>query len=190
MRDSGALSSACTCCHLPDSSNAPVATFQIRAMKFRKIRAPIKIKSALPPPPKTQNTPPPPKTRNFMDMGFSCRKNAFFPGVHKIDAPISGPRIADKNFTDTRIFLRNARKLGYASNGMFMRTRPKTEVRWFCLNRYKTRRTPVKRDRKLGPKEWSTARTRSERDTSLHNLRSSIGKGRSRRFVTRRFAKN
>ena len=26
-------------------------------------------------------------------------------GVHKIDAPISGPRIADKNFTDTRIFL-------------------------------------------------------------------------------------
>ena len=40
-----------------------------------------------------------------MDMGFSCRENAFFPGVHKIDAPISGPRIADKNFTDTRIFL-------------------------------------------------------------------------------------
>ena len=40
-----------------------------------------------------------------MDMGFSCRKNAFFPGVHKIDAPISGPRIADNNFTDTRIFL-------------------------------------------------------------------------------------
>ena len=42
-----------------------------------------------------------------MDKGFSCRKNAFFPGVHKIDAPISGPRIADKNFTDTRIFLKN-----------------------------------------------------------------------------------
>ena len=42
-----------------------------------------------------------------MDMVFSCRKNAFFAGVHKIDAPISGPRIADKNFTDTkRIFLK------------------------------------------------------------------------------------
>ena len=40
-----------------------------------------------------------------MDMGFSCRKSAFFLGVHKIGAPISGPRIADKNFTDTRIFL-------------------------------------------------------------------------------------
>ena len=39
-----------------------------------------------------------------MDMGFSCRKKAFFPGVHKIGAPISGPRIADTNFTDTRIF--------------------------------------------------------------------------------------
>ena len=40
-----------------------------------------------------------------MDMGFSCRTDAFFPGVHKIGAPISGPRIADTNFTDTRIFL-------------------------------------------------------------------------------------
>ena len=40
-----------------------------------------------------------------MDMGFSCRKNAFFRGAHKIGAPIAGPRIADKNFTDTRTFL-------------------------------------------------------------------------------------
>ena len=56
------------------------------------------------PPPQTQNTPPP-KTRNFMDMGFSCRKNALFPGVHKIGAAISGPRTADTNFMDTRIFL-------------------------------------------------------------------------------------
>ena len=39
-----------------------------------------------------------------MDMEvFSCRKNAFFPGAHKIGAAISGPRIADKkHFTDTR----------------------------------------------------------------------------------------
>ena len=55
-----------------------------------------KIKSAL----------PPPKTRNFMDMAFSCRLDAFFPGVHEIGAAISGPRISDKNFTDTRIFLK------------------------------------------------------------------------------------
>ena len=39
-----------------------------------------------------------------MDMGLSCRKKVFFPGVHTIGAPISGPRNADKNFTDTRIF--------------------------------------------------------------------------------------
>ena len=31
-----------------------------------------------------------------MDMGFSCRKNAFFRGAHKIGAAISGPRIAGK----------------------------------------------------------------------------------------------
>ena len=71
---------------------------------IRKILAPIKIKSALPPPPPNPKYPPP-KTRNFMDMGFSCRTDAFFPGVHKIGAAISGPRIADTNFTDTRIFL-------------------------------------------------------------------------------------
>ena len=50
-------------------------------------------------------TPPPPKKGEFYGHCFSCRKNAFFPGVHKIGAPISGPRIADTNFTDTRIFL-------------------------------------------------------------------------------------
>ena len=67
----------------------------------RKILAPIKIKSALPP----QNPKyPPPKTRNFMDMVF-LQNGRIFPGVHKIGTAISGPRIADKNFTDTRIFL-------------------------------------------------------------------------------------
>ena len=75
------------------------------AVKFRKIRAPIKIKSAPPPPPKT----PPPKKGEFYGHRFPCRKNAFFPGVHKIGAAISGPRIADTNFTDTRIFLRKCR---------------------------------------------------------------------------------
>ena len=41
-----------------------------------------------------------------MDIVFPAERT-HFPGVHKIDAPISGLRIADKNFTDTRIFLKN-----------------------------------------------------------------------------------
>ena len=73
-----------------------------RKTLFRKIRAPIKIKSALRPPPPPN---PPPKKEEFYGHRFSCRKNAFFPGVHKIGAAISGPRIADTNFTDTGTFL-------------------------------------------------------------------------------------
>ena len=57
-----------------------------------------------PPPPKTQNTPPPLK-RGILWTWVFLQKERMFPGVHKIHAPISGPRIADKNFTDTRIFL-------------------------------------------------------------------------------------
>ena len=80
--------------------------------QIRKILAPIKIKSALPPPP--PNSPPPPLKRGILwTWRFSCRKNAFFLGVHKIGAPISAPRIADKNFTDTRIFL-----IRYLSKGI------------------------------------------------------------------------
>ena len=44
---------------------------------FRKIRAAIKIKSALPPP-QNPKYPPPPKTRNFMDMGFFLQKERIF----------------------------------------------------------------------------------------------------------------
>ena len=41
-----------------------------------------------------------------MDIGLNfLQKGRIFRGVHKIDALISGPRIADKNFTDPRIFL-------------------------------------------------------------------------------------
>ena len=63
-----------------------------------------KIGTSLPPP-KTQN--PPPTKRGILPAWrrFSCRKNAIFPGARKIGASISGPRIADKNFTDTRISL-------------------------------------------------------------------------------------
>ena len=40
-----------------------------------------------------------------MDMEVFLQKESIFPGVHKIGAAISGPRIADTNFTDTLIFL-------------------------------------------------------------------------------------
>ena len=63
-----------------------------------------KIKPALPPPPKTGTSPP--KTRNFMDMEVFLQKEGIFPGVRKIGAAISGPRIADTNFADTRIYLK------------------------------------------------------------------------------------
>ena len=69
--------------------------------KVRKIPAPVKMKS---PPPQKKTQIPPPKTRNFLDMEVFLQKEGKIPGVHKIGAPISGPRIADKNFTDTRIF--------------------------------------------------------------------------------------
>ena len=62
------------------------------------------------PPPPNPNYPPP-KTRNFMDTGFFLQKERIFPGVHKIGAAISGPRIADTNFTDTRIFLRQGQMM-------------------------------------------------------------------------------
>ena len=61
---------------------------------FRKILAPIKIKSALQPPPKPKI--PPPKTRNFMDMGFSCRKNAFFQASIKLTHPFPAPELRTK----------------------------------------------------------------------------------------------
>ena len=40
-----------------------------------------------------------------MDMGFLQKEGIFFQVSIKIGAAISGPRIADTNFTDTRIFL-------------------------------------------------------------------------------------
>ena len=64
--------------------------------KIRKILAPIKIKSALPPPPKTPNTPPP--KGGILWTWVFLQKERIFPGAHKIGAAISGPRIADKQF--------------------------------------------------------------------------------------------
>ena len=66
-----------------------------------------KNKIGTPPPPKKPKIPPPPpkKKRNFMDMGFPAERTHFSRRNFKTSAPISGPRIADRNFTDTRILL-------------------------------------------------------------------------------------
>ena len=74
--------------------------------KNRTIPALITIKSG-PPPQKNPKYAPPLKPGILWTCGFSCRKNAEILGAHKIGAAISGPRIADKNFTDTRIFLKD-----------------------------------------------------------------------------------
>ena len=47
---------------------------------------------------------------------FSCRENTEILGAHRIGAAISGPRIADKNFTDTRIFLKQGTRIGTNRN--------------------------------------------------------------------------
>ena len=59
-----------------------------------------------PPPPKPKIPPPPLKRGILWTRRFSCRKNAEILGAHKISAAISGPRIADTNSMDTRIFLK------------------------------------------------------------------------------------
>ena len=55
---------------------------------FRKIRHKNKIGTY--PPPQNPKYPPP-KTRNSMDMGFSCRKNAFFQAPIKLTHPFPAP---------------------------------------------------------------------------------------------------
>ena len=54
-----------------------------------------KNKIGTPPPPQTPKYPPP-KTRNFMDMGFSCRKNAFFQPSIKLTHPFPAPELRTK----------------------------------------------------------------------------------------------
>ena len=64
--------------------------FAILSLKvFRKIRAPIKIKSALPPPPPKT----PPQNAEFYGHGFSCRKNAFFQASIKLAQPFPAPEL-------------------------------------------------------------------------------------------------
>ena len=40
----------------------------------------------------------------FWAWRFSCRKNAKIPGAREIGTAISGPRMAGRKFTDTRLF--------------------------------------------------------------------------------------
>ena len=65
---------------------------------LRKIPAPIKIKSALPPPLSKKKTQPPspPKRGVLWAWGFSSKESPKIPGAHKIGAAISGPRIAQE----------------------------------------------------------------------------------------------
>ena len=62
---------------------------------------PIKIKSALPPPPQKPKIPPPPLKRGILWTWVFCRnKNALFQASIKLAQPfemISSPRVADKN---------------------------------------------------------------------------------------------
>ena len=88
------------------------------ATKIQKNPRAHKNKIGTPPPLQTQNTPPPLKRGILWTWRFSCRKNAEIRGAHKIGTAISGPRIADKTFTDTRIFLKNINRVNVYENEM------------------------------------------------------------------------
>ena len=66
----------------------PLTLKTLNSLIIRRIRAPIKIKSALPPPPKT-----PPQKGEFYGHGFSCRKNAFFQVSIKLAHPFPAPEL-------------------------------------------------------------------------------------------------
>ena len=53
-------------------------------------------------PPKPQI--PPPKTRNFMDIVFSCRKNAFFQAPIKLAQPFPAPELRTRIFRTRGFF--------------------------------------------------------------------------------------
>ena len=74
----------------------------VRVSNFQKNPRAHKNKIGTPPPPPK----PPPKKEQFNGHGLFLQEERIFPGVHKIGAAISGPRIADTNFTDTGIFLK------------------------------------------------------------------------------------
>ena len=76
---------------------------------FQKNPRAHKNKIGTPPPPKPKIPPPPPIKRGILWTWLFLQNGRIFPGVHKIGAAIPAPEIADKNFTDTRIFLSNCK---------------------------------------------------------------------------------
>ena len=88
-----------------ESGVAPKSPRNSHSIHQKNPRAHKNIIGTSPPPPSNPKSPPPQNEEFYGHGGFSCRKKAFLPGVHKIGAAISGPRIADTNFMDTRIFL-------------------------------------------------------------------------------------
>ena len=68
--------------------------FRLSALSQKNPRA-HKNKIGTHPPPKPQ-IPPPPKRRNFMDLGFSCRKNAFLQAPIKSAQPFPAPELRTK----------------------------------------------------------------------------------------------
>ena len=70
---------------------------------FRNPRAHKNKIGTAPPPPHKKPKIPPPKKRNFMDMGFSCRKNAFFQAPIKLAQPFPAPELRT-NILRTRGF--------------------------------------------------------------------------------------
>ena len=61
------------------------------------------------PPPQNPKYPAQNPKRGILWTWDLPAERTLFPGVHKIGAAFSGPRIADKNFTDTRIFLKQGK---------------------------------------------------------------------------------
>ena len=74
-RHTTATQTAATCMPRFRNFNHRTRTLAVE-IPFRKILAPIKIESALPPPP-LPKAKYPPKTRNFMDMGFPAERTQF-----------------------------------------------------------------------------------------------------------------
>ena len=89
----------------PDPSNLAFLDRQIR-----KIRAPIKIKSALPPPPqKTQNTPPLLK-RGILWTWFFLQKERIFQASVKLTHPFPAPELRTKILRKRGFFLKKTRE--------------------------------------------------------------------------------
>ena len=86
----------CSALHQATTSSLSITldTLSICMVMFQKNPRAHKNKIGTPPPKK-------PKKRGILWTWVFLQRKSIFPGVHKIDAPISGPRIADKNFTDT-----------------------------------------------------------------------------------------